>query len=89
MKLARAGEHPPTFIPWCSLCNLPVSKYQYRVPKYDTDTINFDAQCCGKTMGAKVTLAQMARLRASGEKFYLVVQTKRTQEIKAQPRRAG
>ena len=87
-KLFRAGKHPNnTFLPYCQICQLPVVKLQYRIPKEDSWTVDFDAQCCGKTMGRRITLAEMERLRVTGEKFFLVVRKGRTQQIKAQARR--
>lgn len=86
MRMLRAGSHPPTFIPFCSLCDLPVAKISYRVPKEDVEAIEFEGACCGRTMGRRVKLAEIARIRETGEKFYLVVQKNRFQEIRKQAR---
>lgn len=80
--MLRAGSHPPTFLPYCALCQLPVTKLQYRVPKEDTDSIEFDSVCCGRQMGRRVKLAEIARIRQTGEKFFLIVQKRRNQEIR-------
>lgn len=82
MKPLRPGSHPPVFIPFCALCNLPVTKLMYRVPKEEVDAVEFDAQCCGKTQGRRVKLAEIARLSLTQEKFYLVVQKGRNQAIR-------
>jgi hypothetical protein len=81
-RLFRAGEHPPTFVPFCSSCQLPVERYMYRVPKEDVEAVEFEAHCCSRTMGRRVKLAEMARLSATGEKFFLVVKKNRFQEIR-------
>lgn len=84
----RKDSHPPTFIPFCRTCDLPVARLMYRVPKADAWTVEFDAQCCGKTQGARITLAEMRRIHDTGEKFYLVVRKGRSQQIAAQAKRA-
>jgi hypothetical protein len=60
----------------------------YQVPKVDAWTVEFDAQCCGKTQGARITLAEMRRIHDTGEKFYLVVRKGRNQQIQGQAKRA-
>jgi len=83
MRLLRAGEHPPCFVAYCALCCLPVARFMYRVPKEDTDSVEFEAQCCGKTQGRRVKLAEMYRLQVTGEKMFLVVGKRRHQEIRS------
>lgn len=77
----RRDTHPPTFLPYCSLCQLPVARLMYRVPKEDSWAVEFDAQCCGKTQGRRITLAEMHRIRETGEKFYLIVRKGLRQQI--------
>jgi len=88
VKRFRPGEFPPTFIPYCALCDLPVARLAYRVPKEDSWAIEFMSQCCGKTQGRRITFAEMYRVQQTGEKFYLIVQKARVQQIKAAPKKA-
>lgn len=88
MRMFRAGRHPnKTVIPFCGICDLPVARMVYRVPKEDSWTVDFEAQCCGKTQGRRITLAEMHRICETGEKLYLVVRKGRDQQIAAQARR--
>jgi hypothetical protein len=87
-RLFRAGEHPPVFVPYCGLCDLPVERYAYRVPKEDVEAVEFDSMCCGRQQGRRVSLGEMARLSMTGEKFYLIVQKRRFQEIRKAGARA-
>jgi hypothetical protein len=80
-------KHPPTLIPFCRLCEMPVARLMYRVPREDAWVVDFEAQCCGKTQGAKVTLAELYRLQQTNEKFYLIVRKGHHQQIAAQAKR--
>lgn len=87
MRSFRPGEFPPTFLPYCRVCDLPVARIQYRIPKAESWTVDFDGQCCGKTMGRRMTMAEMYRLQQTNEKFYLIVRKAETQNARAQARR--
>ena len=54
----------------------------YRVPKEDAAAVEIEAQCCQRTQGRRVSLAEMARVSRSGEKLFLIVQAKRHQEFR-------
>ena len=80
----RAGNHPGMVVPFCRLCDLPVARLRYRVPREDVYAIEFEADCCGRTVGRRVSLADMARARYSGEKLYLVVTKRQSQGFRQQ-----
>lgn len=62
----------PTFIPYCSFCDLPVEVYVIETPR-EFHRIAIDAECCGVHQGAYVSTEEVLRAMQSGAKYYVTV----------------
>lgn len=75
----RPGR-PPWITPYCALCELPVELFtilDVKSPYY----VEIDAQCCGRTQGARVPVEKLLEVKRSGGKLYLVVGPRRSQGV--------
>lgn len=70
----------PMVIPYCGICNQPVEVYHIK-PK-DQFRAALEGECCGKHMGAYITVEEMGRVQRTNDKFYLVVQPGKYQSVK-------
>lgn len=66
-----SGIDAPLIPVYCGLCDLPVYRLRFEAIQAP-HAWAFWAQCCGKTVAARVPMRDVLRMAATGEKYYAV-----------------
>ena len=85
-SILRPGGDPPLLVPYCMVCDMPVEKFTFDVISSPW-VLGISGHCCDRTQGARVPIEDVYRMKRTGEKFYLVVKSGRTQGLRGQARR--
>jgi hypothetical protein len=75
----------PLLLPYCGICDRPVERLKFDVG-LNAWSWSFQAQCCGQTRGARLSVEEVLRVQATGEKYYAIPRRGHTQTIKPQAR---
>lgn len=81
------GANPPIVTPFCSICRLPVERFQLDVVK-SPYYMGVHAQCCQRTSSMRVSIDEVRRLRATNDKLWVVMAKGRVQGIRPLPKLA-
>jgi len=83
--ILKPGDDPPSLVPYCQRCSMPVESFRFDVVT-SPHHIGIHSACCGYESSTRITTQVYLEMMSTGQKLYTIVKKGNVAGLRARAR---